>query len=62
MGKSLAEKNTHLLDADKRKRFMIRNVETSSAIEGIRLVRYSKTGQFVAQGEDTPPKATTISQ
>jgi hypothetical protein len=41
---------------------MIRNVETSSAIEGIRLVRYSKTGQFVAQGEDTPPKATTISQ
>ncbi|MBN1956936.1 MAG: hypothetical protein JXQ81_01265 [Desulfuromonadales bacterium] len=51
MGKTLAEKNIHLQNPDQRKRDMIRNVETSSAVEGIRLIRDSKTGLFIPKGE-----------
>ena len=52
MGKTLAEKNIYLQNANQRKRSMIRNVETSSAVEGIRLMRDRKTGQFIAKGEE----------
>ena len=55
MGKTLAESNVHLRDTDKRKRAMARNIETSSAIEGIYLLRDARTGRFVAKTKGSAP-------
>ena len=59
MGKSLSESNIHLRDADKRQRAMARNVETSSAIEGIYLVRDAQSGRFVAKDKGEPATEAT---
>jgi hypothetical protein len=47
MKKSLIETNPYLKDASKREDALTRNIETSSAIEGIRVKRNVVTGQFV---------------
>jgi len=51
MGKTLAQSNSHLRDSSRRSQSMARNIESSSAIEGIKLVRDAKTGRFVAKKE-----------
>jgi hypothetical protein len=48
MKKSLLETNPYLKDAAKRTRALTRNIETSSAIEGILVKRDAKSGQFVS--------------
>lgn len=55
MSRSLAESNIHLRDANKRERTMARNIETSSAIEGIFLARDAKTGRFVSKKKEAFP-------
>ena len=47
MKKSLLETNPYLKDASKREYALTRNIETSSAIEGIRVKRDVVTGRFV---------------
>ena len=59
MGKKLAESNIHLRDTVKRQRTMARNIETSSAIEGIYLVRDAVTGRF-KEAESAPPSTRTL--
>jgi len=61
MSKSLVQSNIHLRDADKRERAMARNIESSSAIEGIRLTRDAKTGRFVSRTKPSSPPETTES-
>ena len=56
MKKSLLETNPYLKDASKRTKALARNVETSSAIEGIRVKRDAVTGRFISQSK--APKAT----
>jgi len=51
MGKTLAQSNFYLRDSDRRLQSMARNIESSSAIEGIKLVRDVKTGRFVSKKE-----------
>jgi hypothetical protein len=46
MKNSLLSTNPHLKDPAKRARTLARNVESSSAIEGIQVKRDSKTGRF----------------
>lgn len=46
MKKSLVDTNPYLKNAEKRKDALTRNVETSSAIEGILIRRDAKTGKF----------------
>jgi len=48
MGETLLTTNPHLKDKVARERALTRNIESSSAIEGIRVKRDAKTGQFVA--------------
>ena len=63
MGKTLAESNVHLHNAAHRIRNMARNIESSSAIEGIHLVREGKTGRFVSSKKEiSPSKSTKQSQ
>lgn len=52
MKKSLLETNLHLKDASKREKALARNVETSSAVEGIRVKRDAASGRFVSQTRD----------
>lgn len=52
MKKSLLKTNPHLHDASKREKALARNVETSSAVEGIRVKRDAVSGRFVSQTED----------
>jgi hypothetical protein len=52
MKKSLLETNPYLKDASKRTRALARNIETSSAIEGIRVKRDAASGRFVSQSKD----------
>jgi len=59
MGKKLAESNIHLRDTVKRQRTMARNIETSSAIEGIHLVRDAVTGRFM-EADSAPLSPRTI--
>jgi hypothetical protein len=47
MNKSLLETNPYLKDRKKREEAMARNIETSSAVEGIWVKRDAKTGKFV---------------
>lgn len=48
MKNSLLNTNPHLKDASKRERALTRNIESSSAIEGIRVKRDAPTGRFIA--------------
>ncbi|ABK98633.1 hypothetical protein Ppro_1006 [Pelobacter propionicus DSM 2379] len=47
MKRSLLTTNPYLKDPQKREEAMARNIETSSAIEGIKIKRISITGCFV---------------
>jgi len=53
MGKTLAQSNSYLRDSSRRSQSMARNIESSSAIEGIKLVRDAKTGRFVAKKDSS---------
>jgi len=64
MKKSLLETNPYLKDAAKRTMALARNIETSSAIEGIWVKRDAKSGQFISQTKSvkSPAKATKTSR
>ncbi len=64
MKKSLLETNPYLKDASKRTEALVRNVETSSAIEGIRVMRDATTGRFISQSKDlkAPAKSAKTSR
>ncbi|WP_321391371.1 hypothetical protein [uncultured Desulfuromusa sp.] len=47
MGKTLAKSNIHLRNSVTRQRSMSRNIESSSAIEGVWVKRDAATGRFV---------------
>jgi len=47
MGKTLANSNIHLRNSTTRQRSMARNIESSSAIEGVWVKRDAVTGRFV---------------
>ncbi len=49
MKKTLIETNPYLKDACKRTKALARNIETSSAIEGICVKRDATSGRFVTQ-------------
>ena len=52
MKKSLLETNPYLKDASKRTKALARNVESSSAIEGIHVKRDAASGRFVSKSKD----------
>jgi hypothetical protein len=64
MKKSLLETNPYLKDSRKRHQALARNIETSSAIEGIYVKRDAKSGRFIALKKETcsTSKATKISR
>ena len=64
MKKSLLETNPYLKDSAERNKALVRNVVSSSAIEGIRVTRCASTGQFVAQSKEVkhPAKSSKISR
>jgi hypothetical protein len=63
MKKSLLETNPYLKDPTKREEATARNIETSSAIEGIWVKRDAVTGQFVHTNDINPlPKAKQTSR
>lgn len=63
MKKSLLETNPYLKNPKKREEAMARNIETSSAIEGILVKRNAKTGCFVhADNVTVHSKATQTSR
>jgi hypothetical protein len=55
MKKSLLETNPHLKDPAKRIIGQTRNIETSSAVEGIWVKRDAKSGQFTSVKKDSTP-------
>ena len=48
MKNSLSATNPYLKNSKKRERALTRNIESSSAVEGIRVKRNAATGRFVA--------------
>ncbi len=63
MKKSLLETNPYLKNPQKREEAMARNIETSSAIEGIMVKRNVQTGCFVHTDKVTfHSKATKTSR
>ena len=64
MKKSLLESNPYLKDVAKRTNALARNIETSSAIEGIWVKRDQKSGQFISQKKSvsSPGKAAKTSR
>lgn len=64
MKKSLLETNPYLKDTSKRTKALARNIETSSAIEGIRVKRDAESGRFVAQSKNlkVPAKSAKSSR
>jgi hypothetical protein len=57
MKKSLLETNPYLKNPTRRTEALARNIESSSAIEGIRVKRDTGKGLFVSQSEElTPPR------
>ena len=56
MKKSLLTTNPHLKDTDSRERALARNIESSSAVEGIWVKRDATSGRFVSNQSD---KAST---
>jgi hypothetical protein len=61
MGKTLAKSNLHLRNSTTRQRGMARNIETSSAIEGVWVKRDAATGRFV-DCKSLSSKATGITE
>ena len=61
MGKTLAKSNLHLRNSTTRQRGMARNIESSSAIEGVWVKRDAATGCFV-DGKSLSSKATRIAE
>ncbi|WP_155005888.1 hypothetical protein [Pelobacter seleniigenes] len=61
MGKTLAKSNIHLSNSTTRQRNMARNIESSSAIEGIRVKRDAATGRFVDR-KNPSSKTTCITE
>jgi hypothetical protein len=59
MKKSLLETNPCLKEPRKRLEALVRNVETSSAIEGIRVRRDPKSGRFVHTDNGSAPENGT---
>ena len=57
MKKTLLETNPYLKDAKVRERTMARNIESSSAVEGIWIKRDSATGRFVSKKSDMATRA-----
>jgi hypothetical protein len=55
MKKSLLETNPYLKDPSKRTEALARNIESSSAIEGIHVKWDKKTGRFVSVPKNTKP-------
>jgi hypothetical protein len=49
MKKSLLSTNPYLKDTGTRERAMARNIESSSAIEGIRVTRDAASGRFISK-------------
>lgn len=64
MKKSLLETNPHLQDASKREKALARNIETSSAVEGIWVKRDAVSGRFISQARDikVPEKTSKTSR
>jgi hypothetical protein len=63
MKKSLLETNPHLKDPAKRMIAQARNIETSSAVEGIWVKRDANSGQFCSvRKEKTPMKSAKKSR
>ena len=63
MKKSLLETNPYLKDPKKREEAIARNIETSSAIEGICVKRDAKTGRFVHSSDiNSHPKTKQTSR
>ena len=56
MKKSLLATNPHLKDVSKRTKALARNIETSSAVEGIWVKRDAVSGRFVSK-----PRAIKVS-
>lgn len=52
MKKTLLCTNPYLKNASSRKRAMARNIESSSAIEGIQVKRDTATGRFIPSRSD----------
>ena len=61
MGKTLAKSNIHLQNSTTRKRSMARNIESSSAIEGVWVKRDAVTGRFVDR-KSLSSKASRITE
>lgn len=60
MKKSLLTTNPYLKDSAVRERTMTRNIESSSAVEGILVKRNASTGKFVSKKSlNTPFKTKT---
>jgi hypothetical protein len=60
MKKTLLATNPHLKDAASRERTLARNIESSSAIEGIRVKRDAASGRFLTAKNDAAPSAPVI--
>jgi hypothetical protein len=61
MGKTLGKSNIHLRNSTTRQRSMARNIESSSAIEGVWVKRDAATGRFVDR-KILSSKATRITE
>ncbi len=57
MKNSLSATNPYLKNSAKRERALTRNIESSSAVEGIKVKRNAATGRFIAKQSAT--NATT---
>nr|WP_320116181.1 hypothetical protein [uncultured Desulfuromonas sp.] len=53
MSKTLVKSNRHLRDTTARRRNMARNIESSSAVEGVWVKRDTATGRFVERKTKT---------
>lgn len=64
MKKSLLESNPYLKEASKREEALARNIESSSAVEGIRVKRDAVTGRFVSRSAvlNAPAKSVKSSR
>jgi hypothetical protein len=58
MSKALIHSNIHLRDTKKRKKFLERNIRSSSAVEGIWVTRDAQTGRFIQKESSAKTIAT----
>ena len=61
MSKTLIHSNGYLRDAESREKALERNVKSSSAVEGIWVVREAQTGRFVQETSDSKSSEATRS-